>query len=250
MALSVVCVGLVVTDVVQRLVVAPWVALRPARRIPVLGRWQQFLARFVLWGVRLGGASIPPPPTRIPSGPGHLILMNHQSLFDIPLVVRTIENGYPRIVTRARYSRLIPTISHMTRLYQYPTVDPSATKSELARMLEELVQTGRESDVPIVVFPEGRRSRDGSIGRFRPGGVSRLLSARPWTVHVLVADGFWKAARFSDLLGGMRDIHGTFAYAGSIEWTDPEADPEPLLEEVRARMKKALAELRRSSAPV
>ena len=55
-------------------------------------------------------------------------LMNHQSLFDIPLVVQSVVRGYPRIVTRQRYSRSIPLISHMVKLYQYPVVAPSANR--------------------------------------------------------------------------------------------------------------------------
>jgi 1-acyl-sn-glycerol-3-phosphate acyltransferase len=239
------CVGLVAADLYQRFVVAPWIRLRPDRRIPALGRWQQLMAWFVLSSARrIGGAKVPGPPISIPSRPGHLILMNHQSLFDIPLVVQTITGGYPRIVTRARYGRSIPLISHMTRLYQYPMVDPSANREALRKSLESLEIAGRESDVPLVVFPEGARSRDGEIGRFRSAGLAYLLQAREWTVHVLVADGFWRAGRFRDLVRGMDTVDGKVKYAGALEWTDPSADPGPFIREARRLMVDALAELR------
>lgn len=244
-ALGVVCIGLVACDVVQRIVIAPWVKLRPSRRIPALGRWQDFMARFVLKSVSwIGGAKLPPTPVKIPPEPGRLILMNHQSLFDIPLVVQLVDRGYPRIVTRTRYSRSIPLISHMARLYQYPTVDPRAKRSELRANLDSLEREGRESDVPMVVFPEGSRTLDGEIGPFKAGAVSRLLRARPWTVHVVVADGFWRAARFADLVHGMGSLDGRFVEAGVIEWTDPTADPGPLLGEAHRMMVAALADLR------
>jgi len=230
---------------VQRLVIAPWAWLRPTRRIRVLGRWQHLLARFVLSSAaRIGGATIPSPPAKIPAEPGQLILMNHQSLFDIPLVVLTVDHGYPRIVTRERYSRSIPLISHMARLYQYPTVDPRANKEELRRTLDSLTETGRESDVPIVVFPEGSRTADGAIGRFRTAGVAHLLKARPWTVHLFVVDGFWRSARFADLSEGLAGIDGRFVHAGTLDWPDPTADSRPLLDEAHRRMVEALGAVR------
>jgi 1-acyl-sn-glycerol-3-phosphate acyltransferase len=244
-AVATVSVGLLVADIVQRCVIAPWVRLRPTRRIAVLGRWQHLLARFVLSSAaRVGGATIPQPPVKIPAEAGHLILMNHQSLFDIPLVVRTVDRGYPRIVTRERYSRSIPLISHMTRLYQYPVVDPRANRDELRQTLEALEETGREADVPIVVFPEGTRTADGEIRRFKIAGLVHLLRARPWTVHLLVVDGFWRAARFADLTSGCADIHGRLAYAGTIDWPDPEADPKPMVDEAHRRMAAALSDMR------
>ena len=243
-SIALLCIGLLISDVVQRIVIAPWVSLRSDRRVDVLGRWQHTMAWYVLTCSRIGGARIPPPLAAIPAEPGHLILMNHQSLFDIPLVVQSVVRGYPRIVTRQRYSRSIPLISHMVRLYQYPTVDPSAGRAELRRMLDELEEIGRTSDVPIALFPEGTRTRDGSIGAFKSGGLARLLKARPWTVHVIVADGFWQTAKFGDLLDGMGGIDGRIAYAGTLEWTDTTADGRALVSEARAMMVTTLESLR------
>jgi 1-acyl-sn-glycerol-3-phosphate acyltransferase len=245
LALVVVCLGLVLTDVVQRLVITPWVKLRPSRRIPILARWINFMARVVTRPlVRIGGAHIPVPERVIPAGPGVLILMNHQSLFDIPLVVQAVQGGYPRIVTRKRYGRWIPLISQMTRLYQYPLVDPTANAGEMRKTYLELREVARTSDVPIAVFPEGTRSRDGSVRPFRTKGVGLLLRARPWKVYVMVADGFWKQPRFKDFLKGIADIRGTVGLAGVLEWEDPRADPAPFLEEVRALMQVEVDRMR------
>lgn len=245
LALIIVCLGLLFADPFQRFVLAPWVKIRPDRRTPALGRWIQALAWYVTAPfVRLGGANIPVPRRIVPAEPGHLILMNHQSVFDIPLVVQTVDRGYPRIVTRKRYSRSIPLISHMVNLYQYPVVDPSANKSEMRASLDALAIAGRESDVPVVVFPEGTRTRNGELGRFKMGALSRLLGAREWTVHLFVADGFWQTAKFKDLANGVLGLKGTFAHAGSLEWTDPSADPTPFVERAHALMTDALTEMR------
>jgi 1-acyl-sn-glycerol-3-phosphate acyltransferase len=250
LALAIVCIGLLLTDIVQRLVITPWVLLRPSRRVPVLTGWINFMARLVTRPlVRIGGAHIPVPERVVPAEPGVLIFMNHQSLFDIPLVVQSVEGGYPRIVTRKRYGRWIPLISQMTRLYQYPLVDPSANPGTMRKTYAELREVARTSTVPIVVFPEGTRSRDGSIRPFRKKGASLLLRARPWKVYVLVADGFWKQPRFMDFLRGISDIRGAFALAGTLDWTDPKADADPFLEQVRNLMEAELARLRAAPEP-
>ena len=196
----------------------------------------------------IGGCKIPWPPRIVPTRPGVLILMNHQSLFDIPLVIQSVEGGYPRIVTRARYvGRWIPVISHMVKLYQYPVVDPSANSAAIKESLDHLEAEAKTADVPIAVFPEGTRTRDGEIGRFKRGALSRILAARPWTVYVLVADGFWKAPRFKEFVSGLRHVEGKIAHVATLEWQDPSADPHPFLDEVRERMVQHLTVLRREA---
>ena len=198
-----VSMALLLSDVVQRFVIAPWVWLRPSRRIPVLGVWINFMAWLVTRPLEvIGGAAIQRPARLVPTKPGVLLIMNHQSLFDIPIAVQAVADGYPRIVTRARYGRFIPLISHMVRLYQHPVVDPSASTGGVRAALDRLQEAARETDVPLVVFPEGTRTKNGEIGRFKMGALARILAARPWTVYVYVTDGFWQVGKFKDFPGG------------------------------------------------
>jgi len=246
LALAFASVALAIADVVQRLLIAPWVKLRPSRRVPVLGGWIKIMAwlttRPIAW---IAGCDIPKPSRLVPTKPGVLVVMNHQSLLDIPLVVQTMAGeGYPRIVTRARYSRWIPLISHMVRLYKYPVVDPRAKSDEMRRTLEQIGADARESDVPICVFPEGSRSKDGEIGRFKRGALGAILATRDWTVYVYVADGFWRAARYLDFLHNVHDVRGKIEHAGVFEWTDPTADPEPFIDTIRETMVKRLETMR------
>ena len=245
LALTVVCLALLVLDPLQRLLIAPWARIRPQRRIAVFTRWQRLMARIVLGSVgSIGGASLPPIP-RIRGGEGVLVLMNHQSVLDIPIVVAALEDSYPRIITRKRYVRWIPLISHMVRLYQYPVVDPRANSTETKKMLGSIRRAAKNSDVPLALFPEGTRTRDGEVGQFRPTGLKLILKQRAWTVYVLVVDGFWQRAKLRDFLGGMGDIRGSLALHGPFEWEDPRGDPDAFSEEMRRVMTESLAEMRR-----
>jgi len=236
----------VVGDVIQRLVIAPWVTLRPSARDRVLSRWIKIMAWLVSRPFAfLGGCTIPRPERIVPGRPGVLVIMNHQSLFDIPLVIQTVADGYPRIVTRARYSRRwIPVISQMVRLYQYPVVDPTANREDLRASLDELAATAATTTMPLAVFPEGTRTKDGSIGPFKRGGLARILAVRPWTVYVYVTDGFWRAAKYKQFVRGVPNIDGKTEHVATLEWTDPTADPDPFLDHVRDLMVERLATMR------
>ncbi|MDT8368083.1 MAG: lysophospholipid acyltransferase family protein [Longimicrobiales bacterium] len=219
-ALTILITGLalVVCDLVQRTLIAGATKLFPARRDMILSKWQQRIARGVLWTTRhIGGATIEPP-LWVPAEAGTLVLMNHQSLLDIPLVVRSVRPTHPRIVTRSRYAYGKPLISHMVRLYQYPLVDPKATtRSELLRLAREAAA----SPVPVALYPEGTRTRDGSIGRFRRAGLATILAERRWTVYVVTIDGYWMLRSLGDFLKRSSRIRGTMRVSG------PFASPEP-----------------------
>jgi 1-acyl-sn-glycerol-3-phosphate acyltransferase len=249
LALLLVCLSVLLCDLVQRFVISPWVKLRPSSRIPVLGRWINAMAVVVTLPLRkVGGASIQFPARVVPCEPGTLILMNHQSVLDIPLVVKSVVDGYPRIVTRARYHRFIPLISHMVRLYQYPTVDPTANPRDVLKMARAMAHEAGNSDVPIAIFPEGTRTKDGSIGTFRKRGMEKVLKERAWTVYVFVVDGYWKNTHVKNFLADLSHLEGRVEHAATLEWADPTADSADFMQEVREVMIERLADMR-SDAP-
>jgi 1-acyl-sn-glycerol-3-phosphate acyltransferase len=131
----------------------------------------------------------------------------------------------------------------MVRLYQYPTVDPRGSAEQLRKSLAVLGEAA-DSDVPIAIFPEGTRTKNGEVGRFRGRGLQVLLSKRAWTVHMLVVDGYWRSAKLKHFVRGMAHIEGRIQHLGSVEWTDPSADPTEFIAQVRGRIVEGLDELR------
>jgi len=247
-ALSLLAVCFPVGGVFQRLVIFPVAWMLHAQGPAFLGRWQRFLSRslFMILTV-VGGAGIPRP-GRLPGKPGVLILMNHQSLLDIPMVIASVDGPFLRIVTRQRYSKWIPIISHTIRTLEYPVVNPGAKAGTTRRYLERLGQVARTSDAPLVLFPEGTRTRNGKIARFQTSGLERILGARDWKVYVLVSDGYWRHAKLSHFVGGMHEIKGHLSVLGPIEWNDPEADPGDFMARMRDLMVEELARIRGAKA--
>jgi len=170
--------------------------------------------------------------------------MNHQSLIDIPLVVRCIDNGYPRIVTRKRYARWIPLISHVLRLYQFPLVDPTAKAGQTRKMLRTLQEEARTSEVPVMIFPEGTRTKDGEIGPFMTTGLRLILRSRPWRVFVFVVDGYSGYPKLVDFLGGMAGLEGRLELVGEFDWSDPKGDHVSFIDDIRESMIETLAQMR------
>ena len=236
------------SDLLQRVVVYPVTWMLSKHRAVILGRWQRYLCRTLFMILKVVGGADIPRPSRLPGGPGVLILMNHQSILDIPMVIASVHGAFLRIVTRQRYAKWIPIISHTIRTLEYPVVDPGAKAGTTRRYLERLGQVARTSDVPLVLFPEGTRTRNGKIGRFQTSGLERILKARDWMVYVLVSDGYWRHAKLADFAGGMQEIKGHLSVLGPFEWNHPEADPGEFIQRMRDLMVEELARIRGAKA--
>ena len=239
--------ALLACDLIQRLLIAPMARLLPGNRDALLTEWQRFTAHVVIFFLRhMGGVRFGELPD-IPATPGVLVLMNHQSLLDIPLVVASMQGVYPRIVTRRRYARGVPLISHMTRLYRYPLVDARAT---LRGELERLRRDAAASTHPLIIYPEGTRSRTGRIGPFKTLGLTTILAARRWSVYVVVADGLWKWTRLKDFFGNLSLMRTRVECRGPFEPPAAEADLDGFIMEMRGVMTGMLDEMRGVPAAV
>jgi 1-acyl-sn-glycerol-3-phosphate acyltransferase len=180
------------SDILTRVAVAPLVYFRRGSREQILGAWARFVARTLIQIIRhVGRAHLDIEPVIAARG-GVLIVMNHQSVIDIPVAFTCVSPGYPRMVARARYGRGIPLVSHMLSFYGHILVQPGRMGR---RELDALAETARASTLPILIYPEGHRTRDGEIGPWKRAGLDTFLSAREWEVYVVVVDGLCHVAR-------------------------------------------------------
>jgi 1-acyl-sn-glycerol-3-phosphate acyltransferase len=129
---------------------------------------------------------------RIERRGGYALIANHQSLFDIPLIGALLSRNYPKYVAKKELGRWIPSVSLNLRKGGNALIDRNE-KIGSVRAIKTMARTAQERDVSIVIFPEGTRSRDGGLGRFRPSGVGALLAAADRLSVVPVAiDGSWR----------------------------------------------------------
>ena len=241
LTVATVSVFFVLIAVVQMLVVIPLVWMAPARKDRLLAGWVRWIAGTLIGMIRfVGGGKFEPLPS-IPSAAGVLVLMNHQSLLDIPIVVRCFESGYPRIVTRKRYASGMLLLSRMIKLYEHPVVDPTRGMKSQLKVLRSVARDPRRA---IVVFPEGTRSRDGELLPFRRGAVDTFLRHRRWKVYLLTSDGTLPCGRLEDILKGVDRVHCRVSVSGPLDTPSDPKDFPGWLQEMEDRMRKSLAELR------
>lgn len=232
----------VVIGLGQRLIIWPLVTLVPARRRRVMRAWLRLHARAslllarVLANVRVSVRGAIDPVSCV-------VVMNHQSVLDIPIGVSLIHGPQAIIPTRDRYRRGIPGISPLARLAHFPFVSQgaSATRAELRGLLAaaDLVARG---EATLLIYPEGHRTTDGAISPFMASGLRLLLQRARQPVYCIVADGVWQARRVADV-SGFADMRADVVVLGPF--APPESDElDRFIELLRGRMIAALAELR------
>jgi 1-acyl-sn-glycerol-3-phosphate acyltransferase len=234
---------LVLGGLYQRVVVYPAVFLFPRRRAAFTSRYFKGMSHGILGLMRAGGAELRRTgqvPTREPV----LVLMNHQSLLDIPTAGLMSAPYVPQFVTRKRYHYGVPAVSPCLRLMGCPVVDPRDRKAALRAVRD----AARALEHGMLIFPEGHRTRDGEIGEWKTAGILTVLRERRVPVYVMVTDGFWTARRFVDFVLGVTGIRGRTVVLGPFLPPEDDAALGAFVNGLRDTMVSQLAQMRRSHA--
>lgn len=123
----------------------------------------------------------------VPLTGGALIVANHQSVLDIPLIARAAHRRHLTFVARSTLagSRVLAFI--LDRCQAILIDRDRGDRVALTSMIERL-----EAGALVVIFPEGKRSRDGELGIPKKGA---LLAARRAGVPIVpcAVDGSFRA---------------------------------------------------------
>ncbi len=230
-------------EVLMWLTVTPTAALSARKREPLLRFWVRMHVRVIFLLLRTAGARFEIG-LRVPCEGGILIVSNHQSIVDIPVSFACVPDGYPQMVAHHRYWRGIPLISHMMRIYNHIPVYPGRTgRAELDR----LGALARAADHPVVIYPEGHRTRDGEIRPWKRAGLEAFLSARPWTIYVLVVDGLWNSARVPDFIRNISRVRCRAGAIGPLEYDGcGRENHDEFIDRLETMMCDKLADMRRA----
>ena len=129
---------------------------------------------------------------RIRGRRGYIFVSNHQSMFDIPIFGGILREHKARYVAKRSLAKGIPSVS----LYLNRGGNAVIDRGDAAQAVEAITAMGemcQERDVAAVIFPEGTRSRDGSLGGYRTTGLAALMDAAPdLPVVPTVIDGSWE----------------------------------------------------------
>lgn len=111
---------------------------------------------------------------------------NHQSMWDIVGIYWYLRQYRPVFVSKVELKKGLPSISYNLRKSGAAFVDLKDKKGTIKEILQlsKKIQTEKRS---AVIFPEGRRSRDGSLKTFAAGGLIALLKKAPDALVVPIA---------------------------------------------------------------
>lgn len=220
--------GIVATLICSGVVVIA--ALLRVRRGGVYDWGCRFWSKWMLWASNVdvqveGGENI-----RVDRP--QIIVSNHQSWYDVWVLGTEVRKRYYFVAKKELGT--IPLFGRAWKSAGHISVDRSDSASAIRSLQQAGVQL-REENGAVIIFPEGTRSTDGRLGRFKKGafrlahitGVEIVPVAVIGSGEVLPKDG-WRVrpGTITVRIGEPIPVQ-----------QDPEASPIPLLEQVRGRIR-------------
>lgn len=116
--------------------------------------------------------------------PPILFMSNHQSHYDIPTIYTTLPIF--TMFLAKKELRKIPFLGWAMWVVGFVFIDRKR-REEAFKAIEEAAKQFVEEKKSIVIFPEGTRSKDGSIGQFKKGGFHLAIQAKAKIIPI----GIW-----------------------------------------------------------
>jgi 1-acyl-sn-glycerol-3-phosphate acyltransferase len=136
--------------------------------------------------------------------PRFMIVSNHQSLADIPILAYVFSGNTLGFVAKRELRHGLPAVSIALRRGKHALIsrkgDFAAARRQLVRLAGHVGQR-----VCPVVFPEGTRSRSGRVGPFHSAAVRTILDEAEMPVLSVAVDGGYRIADLRGLLTNLRD---------------------------------------------
>lgn len=132
----------------------------------------------------------------IPTDTALIVVANHQSMYDIPLLGWTFRHHHPKYVAKIELSKGLPSISYNLRHGGSVLIDRSDARAAM-RAIQKFGRQVEAHRYAACIFPEGTRARNGVMKKFNPAGLLTLVRAAPSATIVPVAiDGSWELMRY------------------------------------------------------
>ncbi len=152
------------------------------RPVYYMGRWVVRVGLKVL-GIRIDVTG----QLREDDGEPTIYISNHVSNLDGPLVFSLFARPVRSIVKQELFK--VPILSTAMRCIRFVAVDRSGSKRGMESIEKAVVRITEHGD-SFLVFPEGTRSRDGRLQRFRRGGFYLAVNSGARIVPVSIDGTF------------------------------------------------------------
>ena len=125
--------------------------------------WARSIVRAAGLRVKVSGSE------NIDSSRSYIIVSNHQSQMDIPVLVAALPLKLTFIAKKELFK--IPLFSQAMRAFGILEIDRS-NRNRAIETLRLAAQVIQNEKISVLAFPEGTRSRDGKIQRFKKGAFA------------------------------------------------------------------------------
>jgi 1-acyl-sn-glycerol-3-phosphate acyltransferase len=127
----------------------------------------------------------------LPTDKPMIIVSNHQSMYDIPVIGWALRKHHPKYIAKDSLAKGIPSISYNIRNGGSIFINRKNAKESAQKILtfcKYLNETNRAG----CIFAEGRREKDGNMLPLKKMGLSVMLKKMPNATVVPVAlENFW-----------------------------------------------------------
>ena len=114
----------------------------------------------------------------IPNDRPIIFVSNHQSMYDIPLLIWNLQKYHPKFIAKRELAKGIPSISYALRTMGSAIIDRGDRAGSL-RVIEDFAESAERKNYSACIFPEGTRARDGEVKPFKTAGFTTLLKSIP-----------------------------------------------------------------------
>lgn len=176
-----------------------------------------------------------------------LLVCNHQSLLDIPTMMKLMPPGRSaRFIAKRELGAGIPLISMLLRIQGHCLVRRTGDPIESMRIVTAFARRcAREKTCPVV-FPEGTRSRDGVLGEFHSAGVRKVLEVESLPIVVVTVDGGWQAATLKSFFSSFGRIPYRVRFNAVLDAPSGRRETLDAIVRCRTIISESLAEMRKS----
>ncbi len=175
-----------------------------------------------------------------------IILGNHQSLLDIPVLMNFFKKRREvRFVSKLELGTGIPFISTILRLQEHALIARKGKMTSSMRTLAAFAGTCAKRGTCPVIFPEGTRSKDGKVRTFHSAGLRKILEVSTLPIVFVAIEGGWKFSSLRKLvLSSERVVYRIKIVGVTPETGFDKNSVNEVLEEGRRKIESTIAEWR------
>lgn len=161
-------------------------------------------------------------PHNIPTDKPAIIVLNHQSMHDIPPVIWFMRKHHPKFVSKMELGKGIPSVSYNLRHGGSVLINRKDSKQSLTQ-IAKLGTYIEKHNRSAVIFPEGTRSKTGEPKKFYTTGLRILIKKAPSAILIPISiNNSWKMLKYGKFPYGLGnhisfEVHPPLTITGNVE---------------------------------